>query len=383
MSLKEWCAGCMVHQIQAAPPFGAASTELRPFLPRAPERAHLWAVPGEGAVKRVGGGADRDPPPLLRSAALTREARRAFGPLLTLIDDPALTDVMVQAHAGQTTVWVERGAGLHEVCGWDLSTESVWQLAVSLIAAGGRQLDQLHPCVDVTLAEGMRVHAVLPPVSKQGPTISIRLPRSEPLTFDQLITSGLCDDQVAERLREAVSQRQNLLLSGGTGSGKTTVLAALLNLAAPSQRVITIEDVAELRLTRRNWVALESRRANVEGAGEVTLDALLRESLRMRPDRIVLGECRGAEVATLLSALNTGHDGSAGTLHANRLEDVPARIEALGALAGLSSQAVARQAASALHLVVHLAREPNGRRVVAALGCLGVFEETLTIQVLR
>jgi pilus assembly protein CpaF len=192
--------------------------------------------------------------------------------------------------------------------------------------------------------------------------------RVAPLGFAQLTAGGFCSPGHAALLRSAVEQRSNLLVTGSTGSGKTTVLAALLDLVAPDERVITIEDVAELRLTHPHWVALEARQANSEGVGALSLDRLLREALRMRPDRIVLGECRGAELLTLLTALNTGHDGGAGTLHASSLADVPARLEALGALAGLPAEALARQVCAALHYVVHLERTAAGQHRVAAIG---------------
>jgi pilus assembly protein CpaF len=244
----------------------------------------------------------------------------------------------------------------------------VRRLAVALIAAGGRQLDELHPCADVHLGAGVRAHAVLPPISVSGAALSIRVPSVAPPGFDELVAGGLCDAAAEHRLRRAVRERRNLLITGGTGTGKTTLLAALLGLVPAHERILTIEDVAELRIAHPHLVALEARAANSEGAGELSVDRLLREALRMRPDRIVLGECRGAEVATLLSALNTGHAGGAGTLHANRLTDVPARLEALGMMAGFEPRLLARQAVSALHLVVHLERPASGRHRVAGFG---------------
>jgi pilus assembly protein CpaF len=179
-----------------------------------------------------------------------------------------------------------------------------------------------------------------------------------------------------ERLLALVRDRTNILITGAGGSGKTTLLAALLSLAAPTERIVAIEDVAELRVDHPHFVSLEARQANLEGAGEVSLSRLLREALRMRPDRLVLGECRGAEVRELLSALNTGHDGGAGTLHANSLADVPARLEALGALAGMSEVAIARQAVSAIGAIVHLNR---ATRSVEAIGSLAVVDGRLVI----
>lgn len=301
----------------------------------------------------------------IRTGALGLRARRAFGGLLPLIDDPELRDLMVQVRGDEAQLWWDRGAGLQQARGWRATPEAVAQLGTALIAAGGRHLDELHPCVDVRLGDGIRVHAVVPPVAVSGAAVSIRLPHQTPFGFAELVAAGLCNDLIADGLAAAVAARSNLLITGATASGKTTVLAALLDLAPPTERIITIEDVAELRLRHAHHISLEARRSNSEGIGEVTLDALLREALRMRPDRIVLGECRGAEIATLLTALNTGHDGGAGTLHASALTDIPARLEALGALAGIGPEAMARQVVAALHLVVHLERGPRGHRIVS------------------
>lgn len=276
--------------------------------------------------------------------------------------------------------WADRGSSLSRIEGWRVPAETVRRLAIELIAAGGRQLDELHPCADVHLGGGIRVHAALPPVAVNGAAISIRLPRSGMLGFDELVAHGLCDARTAARLRAAVAARRNLLVTGGTATGKTTLLAALLDLVPHDERIITIEDVAELRIAHPHRIALESRRPNAEGIGEVTLELLLRESLRMRPDRIVLGECRGAELSTMLSALNTGHDGGAATLHASTLAGVPARLEALGALAGLGPPVLARQAVSALHLIVHLERGASGERRVAGLGRLRLTEEGIDVE---
>jgi pilus assembly protein CpaF len=300
-----------------------------------------------------------------RTQMLGIAARRALGGLLPLLDDPALRDLLVQVRAGEGRLWIDRSGALQPVVGWRATPHAVHRLACELIAAGGRHVDELHPCADVRIGDGIRVHAVLPPVAVEGAAVSIRVPRISPPRFDALASGGLCDEAMARALRDAVAARRNLLVTGGTGSGKTTVLGALLDLARPAERILVIEDVAELRLRHPHAISLEARRSSAEGVGEVPLDRLLREALRMRPDRIVLGECRGAEVATLLSALNTGHDGSAGTQHASRIAHVPARLEALGALAGLDPRALARQAASALHGVIHLERGGSGHRVVA------------------
>lgn len=319
-------------------------------------------------------------PPAARSGSLSPAARRALGGLLPLIDDPETRDVLVQVRASAGRLWVDRGGALREVSSWKAPPSAVHRLARELISAGGRHLDELHPCADVQLGEGIRVHAVLPPIAVAGAAVSIRLPRAGVPNFEELVAAGLCGTALAAKLRHEVSQRQNLLITGGTGSGKTTLLAALMDLAGRHERIVTIEDVAELRLAHRHTIALEARQANIEGAGAISVDQLLREALRMRPDRIVLGECRGAEIATLLAALNTGHDGGAGTLHASQLADVPARLEALGALAGLDYRALARQAVSALHTIVHVERQPAGHRVVGIGKLLLSPQGTLAIR---
>ena len=314
-----------------------------------------------------------------RTATLSVDARRALGPLLQLLDQPEVRDIMVHVSGGVGRLFIDIDGRTREVRDWQADPSAVKRLAVTLIAAGGRHIDELHPYANVHLGDGIRVHAMLPPLSTQGAAVSIRVPRGEPLSFAELCEGGLCDDRVADTLTGAVESKRNLLITGGTGTGKTTVLAALMSLAPPGDRIITIEDVAELRLTHPHWIALESRGANSEGHGEVPLERLLRESLRMRPDRVVLGECRGAEVLTLLAALNTGHDGGAGTLHASSLADVPARLEALGALGGLGPAALARQAVSALHLIVHLERDPSGVHRVSSLGTLALEGDHLAI----
>jgi pilus assembly protein CpaF len=289
----------------------------------------------------------------------------ALGPLARFAHNAAVTDLFVNGEAG---LWLDAGAGLERAPDWHDDETGIRDLAVRLIALGGRHIDEASPCVDVRLADGIRVHAVLPPVSSSGTLLSIRLPRVQRLGLEDLRAGGLfgegagAADQVA-RLRAAVHGRENLLVTGAAGSGKTTLLAALLGEAPPAERIVVIEDVAELRIDHPHVVALESRQANLEGAGRIGLDSLLREALRMRPDRLVLGECRGIEIRELLAALNTGHDGGAGTLHANSLADVPSRLEALGALAGMSAAAVARQTVSAINLVLHLERRDGARRL--------------------
>jgi pilus assembly protein CpaF len=286
-----------------------------------------------------------------------------FGPLAPLVADPAVTDVFVN---GPQQLWVDRGDGLVRLPPLPLSESQLRDLAVRLIAAGGRHIDEASPCVDVRLRDGIRVHAVLPPISTGGTLLSIRLPAVVRPSVAELDAAGFFHDVPLAFVAGAVRERHNILITGASGSGKTTLLAALLATAAPTDRIVAIEDVAELRVDHPHFVCLEARQANLEGAGAVGAERLVREALRMRPDRLVVGECRGAEVRELLSALNTGHDGGGGTMHANTLEDIPARIEALGALAGLTPSAIARQAVSAIGIVLHLERRAGQRRLVQA-----------------
>ena len=293
------------------------------------------------------------------------ERHPALDPLRRYLDDPDVTDLFVNGASG---LFVDRGEGALPAPGWFAQECDVRELAVALIGLGGRHIDDASPCVDVRLEDGIRVHAVLPPVSAEGTIISIRVPRRESPRMAELEALGMFDAALRARLEEAVGARTNLLVTGAAGAGKTTLLAALLSTAPQSDRIVTIEDVAELRIRHPHHVRLEARQANLEGAGAIGLPRLVREALRMRPDRLVVGECRGEEVRELLSALNTGHDGGAGTLHANGLADVPARLEALGALAGLDDRALARQVASAIDCVLHVTRGADGVRRLSAAG---------------
>jgi pilus assembly protein CpaF len=303
-------------------------------------------------------------------------ARRAeaFGPLARYLDDPRVTDLFVNGHS---ELWLDHGGGLEPADDWSCPSEQhLRDFAVRLVARGGRHLDEAAPCVDVEL-EGTRVHVVLPPVAVGGTCISIRVARRGRPSLDELDGAGLFGagvrgTQQRSVLEGAVRARTNLLVTGAGGSGKTTLLAAVLGAADPRERIVVIEDVAELRISHPHVVTLESRQPNLEGAGGVAAAELVRQALRMRPDRLVVGECRGAEIRELLAALNTGHDGGAGTLHANALADVPARLEALGALAGLDAVAVARQAVSAIGLVCHLRRTSAAVREVAGFGTLAL-----------
>ncbi|MFS0854701.1 TadA family conjugal transfer-associated ATPase [Microbacterium sp. 179-I 3D4 NHS] len=301
----------------------------------------------------------------------------AFGPLAEHCADEAVTDVFVNGASG---LFVDRGRGAEPVPEWRASEREVRDLAVALVGLGGRHLDDQAPCVDVRLDSGIRIHAVLAPVSTTGTALSLRIPRVRAADLDALARLGCFRDGQQAWLRSLVAERANILITGGTGTGKTTLLSALLGEAPARERIVTIEDVAELRPRHPHHVALEARQANLEGAGGITLARLVRESLRMRPDRLVVGECRGEEVRELLTALNTGHDGGAGTLHASGLLDVPARMEALGALAGMDATALARQAVSAFSVILHLERAPDGVRRVARAGVFALAGDRLAVE---
>ncbi|MDO5724415.1 MAG: TadA family conjugal transfer-associated ATPase [Flaviflexus sp.] len=282
------------------------------------------------------------------------------GPLLQpLLDDPSVTDVLVN---GATGVWVDRGAGLEPVAA-EIEPGEARALAVQLAASCGQRLDDAAPIVDGTFPSGLRLHAVLPPLSAEGTIISLRTQRRSGLSLADLAAGGTVSGPVAELLAQLVARRLNVMISGSTGSGKTTLLAALLALVPASERIIIIEESAELRPDHPHLVHLQVRHANVQGAGEISMSELVRAAMRMRPDRLVLGECRGAEVRDVLGALNTGHEGGWATIHANAAEDVPARLVALGALAGMTEATVAAQAAAALDAIIHIRRTRAGRRL--------------------
>ncbi|MBU4336327.1 MAG: TadA family conjugal transfer-associated ATPase, partial [Actinobacteria bacterium] len=292
------------------------------------------------------------------------------GPLQPWLDDPLVTDVLVN---GPRQVWVERAGELVRVQ-LDLGTPGdVRTLAVRLAATAGRRLDDASPAVDARLPDGTRLHALLPPLAGPCTVLSLRVVRPRPFSLAELTAAGTVAPRLGTLLTALVAGRANLLVTGATGSGKTTLLGALLGLVDPAHRVVVIEEQPELVVDHPHVVHLATRGVNVEGAGAVDLPALVRHALRMRPDRIVLGECRGGEVREVLAALNTGHEGGCATMHANAAADVPARLEALGALAGLSRDALAAQASSAFDAVLHLRRDGSdrGRRYLAEIGVVG------------
>ena len=303
-----------------------------------------------------------------------------LGPLEEVLADPTVEEVMVNGH---DRVYVER-AGRIERTEIRFPSEQALRDAIErILTALGRRVDELSPMVDARLEDGSRVHVVIPPLAVDGPSMSIRRFTAVRPGPAELVELGTITPQLHDELAAAVGARRSILVSGGTGSGKTTLLNALSAFVDADERVITIEDAAELRLRQPHVVRLESRPANVEGRGKVTIRDLLRGALRMRPDRIVIGEVRGAEALDLLMALNTGHEGALSTVHANSPEDALRRIETLALMAGvgLSHQAIREQLGRGLDLVIHLARLSDGSRrvvevaeVVRAAGSVGVRE---------
>ena len=304
------------------------------------------------------------------TAALVSEVRSelaGFGPLEPLLVDEAVTDVLVN---GPAEVWLERGDGLVRAPVSFRDEAAVRRLAQRLAASAGRRLDVGRPTVDARLPDGVRLHAVLPPVSSSGTLISLRVLRRRAFTLADLVEVGTVQPALAGVLDGLVGSRLSFLVTGGTGSGKTTLLTTLLSRVAPNERIVLVEDSGELAPEHPHVVRLEARTANVEGAGAVGLRDLVREALRMRPDRIVVGEVRGGEVVDLLAALNTGHDGGCGTVHVSAAAAVPARLEALALAAGLPREALHSQLAAAVQVVVHLARAAAGPRVVREVAVL-------------
>ncbi|WDZ86389.1 TadA family conjugal transfer-associated ATPase [Micromonospora cathayae] len=294
---------------------------------------------------------------VLRMADRVHDDLVGAGPLGPLLADPEVTDVLVNG----TRVWVDRGDGLRQVAVPVGTVDDVRRLAQRLAATAGRRLDDGSPYADARLADGTRLHAVLPPVATDGPYLSLRTFRQRPFTLDELVDHGTVPRPVAPLLAAVVAARLAYLVTGGTGSGKTTLLNTLLGLVPGTERIVLVEDAAELHPRHPHVVGLQARTSNVEGSGAVGLSDLVRQALRMRPDRLVVGECRGGEVVGLLAALNTGHDGGAGTLHANAPSDVPARLEALGLLGGLPRAALHAQVTAALQVVFQMRRGRHGR----------------------
>ncbi|WP_067903264.1 TadA family conjugal transfer-associated ATPase [Nocardia vaccinii] len=311
---------------------------------------------------------------LLRVLRLLQTEMTGAGVLEPLLHDPRVSDVLVTA---PDSVWVDRGQGLQRASVAFQDEAAVRRLAQRLALAAGRRLDDAQPWVDGRLPEGtgvlgdsfgVRLHAVLSSIAPGGTCLALRVLRPASQGLDALAASGSVPAEAKVLLERIIRARLAFLVVGGTGAGKTTLLSGLLAKADPAERIVCVEDAAELAPPHPHVVRLVARPPNVEGAGAVTVRDLVRQALRMRPDRIVIGEVRGAEVIDLLTALNTGHDGGAGTVHANSPREVPARLEALAALGGLGSAALHSQLAAAVQVILHVHRRPDGARALCEIG---------------
>jgi pilus assembly protein CpaF len=336
------------------------------------ERARTGAAPAGELGAEVRALVEAEAPALPdpeRHELAARVVRLAtgLGPLEPLLADPAVDEVMVN---GPAEVWVERRGLLERVgsVGFGSDVELMHSIE-RILAPLGRRVDEASPLCDARLPDGSRVNVVIPPLSLSGPCLTIRKFRRHGFSLEDLVAGGTLPEPLAEMLASCVRARASVLVSGGTGSGKTTTLGALSAAIPDGERIVTIEDAAELQLRQRHVVRLESRPANLEGRGEVTIRSLVRNALRMRPDRIVVGEVRGAEALDMLMALNTGHEGSLTTVHANSPEDALRRVETLALMAGvgLPHDAVREQVASALQVVVHQVRLPSGARRIESV----------------
>jgi pilus assembly protein CpaF len=303
-----------------------------------------------------------------------------LGPLEPLLADPTVSDILVNSYA---RIYIERRGKLERTSVAFKDDEHLMRVIERIVSSVGRRIDESSPMVDARLADGSRVNAIIPPLSIDGPVLSIRRFGAEPLRMNSLIENRALTREIADMLEMCVKARLNVLISGGTGAGKTTLLNALSAYIPEDERIVTIEDSAELQLQQPHVVRLETRPPNIEGRGEVTQRDLVRNALRMRPDRIVIGEVRGGEAIDMLQAMNTGHDGSLTTIHANTPRDALARIETMIQMTGmrLSDRAMRQQVASALDLVVQAARLSDGsRRVTSISEITGMEGETITMQ---
>jgi|SRR5687767_2036749 len=303
-----------------------------------------------------------------------------LGPLETLLADPTISDILVNAHG---KIYIERRGKLEVTNVAFKDDEHLMRVIERIVTSVGRRIDESSPMVDARLRDGSRVNAIIPPLSIDGPVLSIRRFGAEPLRMHMLIEHKALTKDIADMLQMCVTARLNVLISGGTGAGKTTLLNALSAYIPEDERIVTIEDSAELQLQQPHVVRLETRPPNIEGRGEVTQRDLVRNSLRMRPDRIVIGEVRGGEAIDMLQAMNTGHDGSLTTIHANTPRDALARLETMIQMTGmrLSDRAMRQQVASALDLVVQVARLSDGtRRLTSISEITGMEGETITMQ---
>jgi pilus assembly protein CpaF len=303
-----------------------------------------------------------------------------LGPLEPFMQDPTISDVLVNTYK---QIYVERFGKLEITEARFKDDRHLRRIIDKIVSAVGRRIDESCPMVDARLADGSRVNAIIPPLALDGPILSIRRFAVEPLELDDLLTLKSVTPEIGELLKDIVRARLNILISGGTGTGKTTLLNVLSRFVPSTERIVTIEDSAELQLKQEHVVRLETRPPNIEGKGEVTQRDLVRNSLRMRPDRIIVGEVRGGEVIDMFQAMNTGHDGSLSTIHANSPRDALMRLETLVALTGLSipSSFIRKYVSSALEIIIHLSRLVDGsRKVVSFQEITGMEGDTITLQ---
>ena len=302
-----------------------------------------------------------------------------FGPLEDLISDSEITDIMVN---NKDQIYIERKGKIELTPKRFISNEQVRQVIERIVAPLGRRIDESSPMVDARLPDGSRVNAIIPPLSLTGPMLTIRKFSREVFTTDTLINFGSLNAAMSEFIRACVIARKNIIVSGGTGSGKTTVLNILSAFIPNNERIITIEDAAELKLSQEHWGRLESRPQNIEGKGAVTIRDLFRNTLRMRPDRIIIGECRGAETLDMLQAMNTGHDGSMTTVHANSTHDVLSRIDSMILMSGveLPVRAIREMMASAINVIVHTSRLSDGSRKITQISQVTGMRDELHVE---
>jgi pilus assembly protein CpaF len=311
-------------------------------------------------------------------AAVTNDVL-GFGPIEQFLDDAEVTEIMVN---GQERIFIERAGRLHETDAQFLTADHLYRVIDRIVAQVGRRVDEASPMVDARLADGSRINAVIPPLALDGAALTIRKFSSHVFRVEDLVRIGTLTPQLAEFIDACVRGKANILVSGGTGTGKTTMLNALSSMIPDDERIITIEDAAELQLDQRHLIRLEGRPPNIEGKGEIRIRDLVRNALRMRPDRIIVGEVRGGEALDMLQAMNTGHDGSLSTLHANSPRDALMRLETMVLMAGfdLPMRAVREQAASALDLLIHVSRMRDGsRRIMRVCEVEGMEGDVVTL----
>jgi pilus assembly protein CpaF len=352
--------------------FHALADEVRGYLSTIPDRASMsderLRAEAESELIRLFKQPQFEVPPA--DEAFLRRGVIAdilgYGPIQDLIDDPTVSEVMVN---GTRDVYIERNGLISKTARSFESEDHVRRIVDRMLRASGRRVDQSSPMVDARLASGARLNVVLPPLSVDGPAITIRKFHAVALTIDNLINQGSLSSEAAKFLELAVTRRLNLLVSGGTGTGKTTLLNILSAFIGRDERVVTIEDAVELTPQMHNVVRLETRPPNAEGRGEVVIRDLVRNALRMRPDRIIVGEVRGSETIDMLQAMNTGHEGSLSTVHANSPRDALRRVETMVLLGGseLPLRAVRDQVSSSIDIIVHLIRDHAGRRLVSKI----------------